>query len=117
MILRRELARVVKSFVELGIYTERNAAWPDWMPSVEARTRAIDPPASEASLTSLERIIAYLVDTEARAQRFLRDYPGVRVFETRLEGHRRRAGRNPAAVHVGGAGGRANRRSRWRASR
>lgn len=85
VILRRELARVVKSFAELGIYTDRNGAWPNWMPSVEARTRAIDPPAPEASLTNLERTIAYLVDTEARAQRFLHEYPAARVFETRLE--------------------------------
>lgn len=85
IILRRELARVVKSFVELGIYTDRNTYWPDWMPSVEACTRAIELPVPEASLTNIERIIAYLVDTEARAQRFLRDYPAANVFETRLE--------------------------------
>ncbi len=94
VILRRELARVVKSFVELGIYTERNVYWPAWMPSVEACTRAIDPPAPEASLTPLERIIAYLIDVEARAQRFLRRYPEANVFETRLE----RIGSDPAEI-------------------
>lgn len=85
VILRRELARTVKSFVELGIYTERNHAWPDWMGSVEATTRAVDPAVPEKTLTSIERTVAYLVDIEARAQRFRKDFPAVPVFETRLE--------------------------------
>ena len=85
LILRRELSRVVKSFVELGIYTPRNPYWPDWMPSVEACTRAIEPAAPEATLTSVERTVTYLVDIEARAQRFRREYPHADVFETRLE--------------------------------
>lgn len=85
VILRRELARVLKSFIELGMYTDRNPYWPAWMPSVQAHTRAIDPPAPELSLTTTERTIGYLIDNEARAQRFLRDHPAANVYETRLE--------------------------------
>ena len=85
VLLRRELAAVVKSFAELGIFTERNTVWPDWMTSPYASTRAIEPAAPEGTLDALELTVAYLVDIEARAQRFLRTYPDADVFETRVE--------------------------------
>ena len=85
VLLRRELAAVVKSFAELGIFTARNTVWPAWMSSPYARTRAIEPAAPEGTLDALETTVAYLVDIEARAQRFLRDYPYADVFETRIE--------------------------------
>ena len=85
VLLRRELAQVLKSFIELGMYTDRNPYWPHWMPGAEAHTRAIDPPAPDASLTTTERTIAYLIDNEARAQRFLQNYPAANVYEARLE--------------------------------
>ena len=85
VLLRRELAAVVKSFAELGIFTERNTVWPAWMSSPYAATRAIEPAALEGTLDALETTVAYLVDIEARAQRFRRDYPQADVFETRIE--------------------------------
>ena len=83
--LRRELAAVVKSFAELGYFTARNTVWPAWMSSPYASTRAIEPAAPEGALDPLETTVAYLVDIEARAQRFRRDYPQADVFETRIE--------------------------------
>ncbi len=83
--LRRELAAVVKSFAELGIFTARNTVWPAWMSSPYALTRAIEPAAPEGTLDPLETTVAYLVDIEARAQRFRREYPQADVFETRIE--------------------------------
>ena len=85
VILRRDLTAVVKSFAELGMFTNSNAVWPAWMVSPYARTRAIEPAAPAGTLDPLETTVAYLVDIEARAQRFLRDYPHADVFETRLE--------------------------------
>ena len=85
VLLRRELAAVVKSFAELGMFTDSNAYWPAWMSSPYAHTRAIEPAAPEGTLDALETTVAYLVDIEARAQRFRRDFPGADVFETRIE--------------------------------
>ena len=85
VILRRELVSVVKSFAELGYFTERNPVWPAWMISPYARTRAIEPAAPEGTLDALETTVAYLVDIEARALRFLLAYPHADVFETRIE--------------------------------
>ena len=50
-----------------------------------AATRAIEPAAPAGTLDALETTVAYLVDIEARAQRFLRDHPAANVFETRIE--------------------------------
>ena len=85
VLLRRELAAVVKSFAELGIFTPRNTVWPAWMSDPYAPTRAIEPAAPAGTLDALETTVAYLVDIEARAQRFLREYPQADVFETRIE--------------------------------
>ena len=85
VLLRREVAAVVKSFAELGMFTKRNTVWPAWMSSPYAATRAIEPAAPEGTLDALETTVAYLVDIEARAQRFRRDYPAADLFETRIE--------------------------------
>ena len=85
VILRRKLAAVVRSFAELGMFTARNTVWPDWMSSPYAHTRAIEPAAPASTLDALELTVAYLVDIEARAQRFLQAYPRADVFETRIE--------------------------------
>ena len=55
------------------------------MISPYAYTRAIEPAAPEGTLDPLETTVAYLVDIEARAQRFLRDYPRADVFQTRID--------------------------------
>lgn len=83
--LRRELALVVKSFVELGIFTDRNPAWPDWMPPADSPGRAVEPAAPLADLPPAERVVAHLVDIEARGERFRREHPEIPVFEARLE--------------------------------
>lgn len=87
VVLRRQLSLVVKSFAELGIFTPRNTVWPEWMSSPYARTRAIEPAAPEGTLDALETTVAYLVDIEARAQRFRQIYPRADVFETRIEAY------------------------------
>lgn len=85
IILRREFTRTLKSFVELGYFTALNRAWPEWMSSPAAVTAAIRSVGPDESLDQYDLCIAYLIDIEARALRFQRDLPDVRVHEVRLE--------------------------------
>lgn len=85
IILRRELSQVLKSFIELGYFSSKNTAWPDWMSSPNAQTRAINCIDKDENLDQYDVCIAYLLDIEARARRFQREYPQVRIYEVRLE--------------------------------
>lgn len=85
VILRRSLPYVLKSFIELGYYSPLNPVAPDWMSSPNAATAALRPVAPDDQLDQYDAAIAYLLDIEARAQRFIRDYPLVRIHEARLE--------------------------------
>ena len=105
VILRRAIAAVVKSFAELGIFTARNAVWPAWMSDPYALTRAIEPAAPAGTLDALEMTVAYLVDIEARAQRFLRDVSAGRRVRDAHRGVRAGPERNRAALRVGGVDG------------
>jgi hypothetical protein len=85
IILRRELSHVLKSFVELGYFSSKNTAWPDWMSSPNAQTRAINCIDKDENLDQYDLCIAYLLDIEARARRFQREYPQVNTYEVCLE--------------------------------
>jgi hypothetical protein len=85
VILRRSLPHVLKSFVELGYYSPLNPAALDWMSSPNAATAALPALAPDDALDPYDASIAYLLDIEARAQRFVRDHPRVPVHEARLE--------------------------------
>lgn len=91
IILRRELAHVLKSFIELGYFSPRNPLSFAWMSSPNAATAALPAIGPDDALDQFDRCIAYLLDIEARAQRFKRDYPNVRTHEVRLEELNRRA--------------------------
>jgi hypothetical protein len=82
--LRRSPAQVLKSFVELRYFTEENPAWKSWMISPLALTRAIDPLPNLKTRDSIDWCIAYLIDIEARAQRFKAEYPFIPVYTTTL---------------------------------
>jgi hypothetical protein len=85
IILRRNLAAVLKSFIELEYFTPGNIHWPNWMSSPNARTAALPCIGSDDSLDQFDLCIGYLFDIEARACRFKREFPGVRTHEVRLE--------------------------------
>lgn len=85
VLLRRSLPAVLKSFVEMGYFSPLNPVARDWMSSPNAATAALRPIGPDAALDPCDMAIAYLLDIEARAQRFIRDHPAVRVHETRLE--------------------------------
>ena len=85
IILRRDLSSVLKSFIEMGYFSKLNRVWPDWMSSPNAVTRAVECIDQDRNLDQYDLCIAYLIDIEARAQRFMRTYPEVPVYEVRLE--------------------------------
>ena len=85
ILLRRNLALVLKSFVEMGYFSDRNAYWDKWMSSPAAATAALRPRREISTLDQYDRCIAYLLDIEARGDRFKREYPQVRVHEVQLE--------------------------------
>jgi hypothetical protein len=85
IILRRYLPSVLKSFIELGYFSEKNPNWPLWMSSPNAVTAAISCLDKDENLDQYDRCIAYLIDIEARAIRFQKEYPLIPTHEVRLE--------------------------------
>jgi hypothetical protein len=85
VILRRDLALVLKSFIELGYFSPRNPLSFEWMSSPNAATAALPTIAPDAKLDQFDLCIAYLLDIEARTDRFRTEYPDVRMHEVRLE--------------------------------
>lgn len=85
IILRRRLASVLKSFIELGYFSSKNPNWSGWMSSPNAVTSAIPCIASDQNLDQYDLCIAYLIDIEARAIRFQKTYPSLKTHEVRLE--------------------------------
>jgi hypothetical protein len=85
VILRRDLAQVLKSFIELGYFSPLNPLSFAWMSSPNAATAALPAIGPDDVLDQYDRSIAYLLDIEARAQRFKTEYPEVRTYEVRLE--------------------------------
>ena len=55
------------------------------MSSPNSATAALRPIGADADLDQYDAAIAYLLDIEARALRFQREYPAVRTHEVRLE--------------------------------
>ena len=85
IILRREFARVLKSFVELGYFSDRNPNWQKWMSSPNAVTAALPALAPDSEMDQFDRCIAYLIDIEARGERFKKDFANVPTHDVRLE--------------------------------
>jgi hypothetical protein len=83
--LHRNLAQTLKSFIELGYFSPRNKYWPLWFSSPNAITAAISCIGCDASLDQYDLCIAYLIDIQARAIRFQKDYPWIKNNLVRLE--------------------------------
>ncbi|MFN2507816.1 MAG: hypothetical protein ABR589_03490 [Chthoniobacterales bacterium] len=81
ILLRRDLAQVLKSFVELGFFRPKPCL-EDWMILPAATSSSLFP---AAELDQFDRCIAYLLDIEERAIRFRGDYPAVPVYEVARE--------------------------------
>lgn len=83
IILRRQPQKVLRSFAQLGYFTNKNPAWTGWMN---------DPVSSDKILRSafpgadqIDRIIAYLASVEQRIDILRATYPEVRFHNQRLE--------------------------------
>jgi len=85
IVLRRSLPHVLKSFIEMGYFSSLNPATLNWMSSPNAATAALPTLAADSELDQFDASIAYLLDIEARAQRFMQDHPEVPTHEIRLE--------------------------------
>jgi len=80
--LRRPLVNVLHSFVRMGYFTDRNRAWPAWMHEADVPNALV--PVPPGPRDSIDRAIGYLLDIEARGQRFAREFPQVKTIEARL---------------------------------
>ncbi len=85
LILRRDLASVLKSFIELGYFSDKNDIWPHWMHLPDAATSAIRCIDKVSCLDQFDLSIAYLIDIEARTQRFKCEYPHCNYYEVDIE--------------------------------
>lgn len=87
IVLRRYLPSVLMSFITMGYYSDRNpAAWHAWMHTPGTGHCVFQPPPFDGTPDQYDLAIGYLLDIEARAQKFRERYPGCRVHEVRLEG-------------------------------
>lgn len=85
IVMRRHLPAVLKSFINMGYFSERNRVWPAWMHLPGTCDSAFVPPESDRSPDQYDLAIGYLLDIEARVQRFRSRYPDCLVLETSLE--------------------------------
>lgn len=124
IILRRSLPQVLKSFITMGYFSERNQIWPAWMSLPGTCNCAFQPPPADRALDQYDLAIGYLLDIEARAQRFKLRYPDCRIHEIRLESLQNSddmadffvaLGLSPTAATQDGLGRRINERSRRKA--
>ena len=86
IILRRYLPSVLMSFIAMGYYSNRNpAAWYTWMHTPGTGKCVFQTPPFDEAPDQHDLAIGYLLDIEARAQRFKTQHPGCRIHEVRLE--------------------------------
>ena len=85
IILRRPMHKVLKSFVELGIFSDENPVSSKWMHDPGAASCVAEPLKPVADMDQYERCIAYLLDIEARAQAFSLNFPQIKTHNITLE--------------------------------
>lgn len=85
IILRRNIALVLKSFIELNYFSSSNKGWHNWMSIPQAKTAAIPCIALYEEMDQYDLCIAYLIDIEARSQRFKQEFSSEKIHEVRLE--------------------------------
>lgn len=125
--LRRPAEELLKSYLELAWFDPRNATWPDWLADPVGPNRAV-PPLWELEGRPLpvedpvERILAYLVDTEGRIDRLQARLPATRFHSVTLSELSGEAGRRSLLTSlrlepgaVGDSPARTNVRKGWKA--
>lgn len=84
VLLRRYLPWVVKSFLDLNMFVPQDSKTKYWTSSPNSPSAAVEALAPDAEMDQVDRCIGYVIDIEARAQRFKRQYPQAQVIEKRL---------------------------------
>lgn len=85
ILLRRYLPKIVCSLVSLNRFTPGDRVTRYWYSSPNSPSAAIRAAARDAEMDQVDLCIAYVLDIEARAQRFKRQFPHVPVVEVRVE--------------------------------
>lgn len=85
IVLRRDMSKVLKSFLELGYFTTINPHWKLWMHEPREGNGVVPPILPFSEMDATDRAIAYLLDIDGRAEKFARDYPAVPSMEVSLE--------------------------------
>ncbi|MBT3670472.1 MAG: hypothetical protein HOA61_01920 [Bacteroidetes bacterium] len=83
--LKRKLIFVLKSFVDLGYFLPERKEAKKWFTSSNSITSAIKAIKKDYEMDQIELIISYLIDIEARGNRFKLLYPEIPVFEVNIE--------------------------------
>ena len=85
IVLRRPLHKVLKSFIEMGFFSDINPASPRWMHTPGSANSAAEPLKPVGEMDQYEKCLAYLLDIEALAQAFSVNYPHIKTHDTTLE--------------------------------
>lgn len=83
--LRRSTPAVIRSFAQLGYIDTVSTHWRHWMHDPYDSQPLVAPAVDETEADAFDRIIAYLIDIEARAGLLRERYPGTAVIPARLE--------------------------------
>lgn len=83
--LRRSVPRVMRSFAELGYFSDGSTHWRHWMHDPYESEPLLTPAVPRADADAFDRILAYLADIEARAAMVRQKYPETPMFAVDLE--------------------------------
>jgi hypothetical protein len=86
IILRRPLHQILKSFIELGFFSNINPVAARWMHNPDSKNSAAELLKPLDEMDQYEKCIAYLLDIEALARAFTVNHPGLKIHEITLDG-------------------------------
>jgi hypothetical protein len=85
IILRRPLHQILKSFIELGVFSNINPVAARWMHKPGSANSAAELLKPLDEMDQYEKCIAYLLDIEALARAFRLSHPGIKIHEITLD--------------------------------
>jgi len=85
IILRRPLHQILKSFIELGFFSNINPVSARWMHQPGSTNSAAELLKPLDKMDQYEKCIAYLLDIEALARAFTLNHTGIKIHEITLD--------------------------------
>ena len=85
IILRRQLHKVLKSFIELGFFSDINPVSARWMHKPGSANSAAELLKPLDEMDQYEKCIAYLLDIEALARAFTLNHPDIKTHDITLD--------------------------------